>query len=82
MLGIILRTIDAFKVTDLVYQLTRGGPGGTTEVIGVMMYRKAFDALTMGWTSGVAVITLLTAIAFTAIFLYILNLQKRRRLLQ
>jgi len=47
-----------------------------------MMYRKAFDALTMGWTSGVAVITLLTAIAFTAIFLYILNLQKRRRLLQ
>jgi multiple sugar transport system permease protein len=82
MLGIILRTIDAFKVTDLVYQLTRGGPGATTEVIGVMIYRKAFDALTMGWTSGLAVITLLTAIAFTAIFLYILNLQKRRRLLR
>jgi multiple sugar transport system permease protein len=81
MLGIILRTIDAFKVTDLVYQLTRGGPGGTTEVIGVTIYRKAFDALTMGWTSGVAVITLLTAIAFTAIFLYILNLQRRRRML-
>jgi multiple sugar transport system permease protein len=79
-LGMILRTIDAFKVTDLVYQLTRGGPGGTTEVIGVMMFRKAFEAFSIGWTSGVAVITLLTAISFTAIFLYFLNLTKRGKL--
>ncbi|MBV9130051.1 MAG: sugar ABC transporter permease [Verrucomicrobia bacterium] len=79
-LGIILRTIDAFKVTDLVYQLTRGGPGGTTEVIGVMMFRKAFEAFSVGSASGVAVITLLTAIAFTAIFLFLLNLHKRRHL--
>jgi ABC-type sugar transport system permease subunit len=60
--------------------LTRGGPGGTTEVIGVMMFRKAFEAFSVGWTSGVAVITLLTAIAFTAIFLFLLNLHKRRLL--
>lgn len=77
MLGIILRTIDSFKVMDLVYQLTRGGPGGKTEVIGVMMFRKAFEGLTMGWTSAIAVVTLLTAVAFTAIFLYILNLRRR-----
>ncbi|MBW0000024.1 MAG: sugar ABC transporter permease [Verrucomicrobia bacterium] len=77
-LGIILRTIDAFKVTDLVYQLTRGGPGGTTEVIGVMMFRRAFEAFSIGWTSGVAVITLLTAISFTALFLYLLNLHRRK----
>ncbi len=81
MLGIILRTIDSFKVMDLVYQLTRGGPGGKTEVIGLMMFRKAFEALTMGWTSGIAVITLLTAVAFTAIFLYVLNLRRRRELI-
>lgn len=80
MLGIILRTIDSFKVMDLVYQLTRGGPGGRTEVIGVMMFRKAFEGLTMGWTSGIAVITLLTAVAFTAIFLYVLNLRRRSAL--
>ena len=78
-LGVILRTIDAFKVTDLVYQLTRGGPGGTTEVIGVMMFRKAFEAFSVGWTSGLAVITLFTAISFTAIFLYLLNTHKRKK---
>ncbi len=75
MLGILLRTIDSFKVMDLIYQLTRGGPGNTTEVIGVTLFRKAFEGFTMGWSSSLAVITLLIAIAFTSIYLYILNLR-------
>ena len=77
MLGIVLRTIDAFKVMDLIYQLTRGGPGNATEVIGITLFRKAFEGVTMGWSSALAVITLLIAIAFTSIFLYILNLRRR-----
>jgi ABC-type sugar transport system permease subunit len=31
----------------------------------------------MGWSSALAVILLLTAIAFTSIYLYILNLSKQ-----
>jgi multiple sugar transport system permease protein len=77
MLGVLLRTIDSFKVMDLIYQLTRGGPGNTTEVIGITLFRKAFEGFTMGWSSALAVITLLMAIAFTSIFLYILSLRKR-----
>ena len=75
MLGILLRTIDSFKVMDLIYQLTRGGPGNTTEVIGITLFRKAFEGFTMGWSSSLAVVTLLIAIAFTSIYLYILNLR-------
>ena len=77
MLGIVLRTIDSFKVMDLIYQLTRGGPGNTTEVVGITLFRKAFEGFTMGWSSALAVVTLLIAIAFTSIFLYILNLRRR-----
>lgn len=77
MLGIVLRTIDAFKVMDLIYQLTRGGPGNTTEVVGITLFRKAFEGFTMGWSSALAVITLLIAIAFTSIFLYILKIRRR-----
>jgi ABC-type sugar transport system permease subunit len=44
-----------------------------------MMFRKAFEAFSVGWTSGVAVITLFTAISFTAIFLYLLNTHKRKK---
>ena len=35
MLGILLRTIDAFKTTDLVFLMTNGGPGNQTELIGL-----------------------------------------------
>lgn len=73
MLGILLRTIDAFKTMDLIFSLTRGGPGTTTELIAITLYRKAFEAFNLGWASALAVILLLTAIAFTSIYLFILN---------
>ncbi len=76
MLGILLRTIDSFKTMDLIFSLTRGGPGNTTELIAITLYRKAFEAFNLGWASALAVILLLTAIAFTSIYLFILN---RRR---
>jgi multiple sugar transport system permease protein len=44
-----------------------------------MMFRKAFEAFSVGWTSGLAVITLFIAISFTAIFLYLLNMHKRKK---
>lgn len=76
MLGILLRTIDSFKTMDLIFSLTRGGPGNTTELIAITLYRKAFEAFNLGWASALAVILLLTAIAFTSIYLFVLN---RRR---
>ena len=79
MLGVLLRTIDSFKVMDLIYQLTRGGPGNTTEVVGITLFRKAFEGFTMGWSSALAVIALLIAIAFTSIYLYILHLSRAER---
>jgi multiple sugar transport system permease protein len=79
MLGVLLRTIDSFKVMDLILQLTRGGPGNTTEVVGLMLFRKAFEGFTMGWSAALAVIALLIAIAFTSIYLFILNLSRDDR---
>jgi multiple sugar transport system permease protein len=79
MLGIILRTIESFKTMDLVYLMTKGGPGNKTELIAIDLWRKAFEGFTMGWSSALAVIMLLTAIAFTSVFLYILKISRERR---
>jgi multiple sugar transport system permease protein len=78
MLGILLRTIDAFKTTDLVNLMTRGGPGAETETIGLLLYRQGFEAYQMGDASSIAVVTLLIAIAFTSIYLYVLNYRDTR----
>lgn len=79
MLGILLRTIDSFKTMDLIFVMTRGGPGNATEFISLSLYRKAFDAFTMGWSAALAIILLLTAIAFTSIYLYVLNLRLKQQ---
>jgi multiple sugar transport system permease protein len=82
MLGILLRTIDAFKTTDLIDLMTRGGPGTKTETVGMSLYRKGFEAFQMGDASALAVITLLIAIAFTSIYLYVLNYRETRAALR
>jgi multiple sugar transport system permease protein len=79
MLGILLRTIDSFKTLDLVYLMTQGGPGNVTDLIALLLRRKAFEAFDLGWASALAIILLLTAIAFTSIYLYILNQNRRRQ---
>jgi multiple sugar transport system permease protein len=77
MLGILLRTIDSFKAMDLVFKLTEGGPGNRTEFIGLALYRRAFVSFNMGSSSAMALITLLIAIAFTSIYLYVLKVKQR-----
>jgi multiple sugar transport system permease protein len=78
MLGILLRTIDAFKTTDLVLLMTNGGPGDITEFVGLSLYRTGFEAFQVGDASSLAIITLLVAIAFASIYLYILNYRETR----
>lgn len=79
MLGILLRTIDSFKTLDLVYLMTQGGPGNATDLIALLLRREAFEAFDLGWSSALAIILLLTAIAFTSIYLYILNLNSQQK---
>jgi multiple sugar transport system permease protein len=78
MLGILLRTIDAFKTTDLVLTMTGGGPGNKTEFLGVALYRQAFNSFDLGRSSAVALVLLIIAIALTSIYLYVLNLSRSR----
>ena len=39
---LVIRLTDAFRIYDLVYILTGGGPGGRTEVLSTYIYRRIF----------------------------------------
>lgn len=78
MLGILLRTIDSFKTLDLVIPMTKGGPGQQTRLVAVELSKQSFESFNMGWSSAYAVILLLTSIAMTSIFIFVLNLRRRR----
>ncbi len=45
--AVIIRTIFAFRTYDLIYVLTRGGPGVSTDVLSYFIYRKTFMGLNL-----------------------------------
>jgi multiple sugar transport system permease protein len=54
LINLVLRTIDAFTIFDLVYVLTGGGPAGATQVTGYYLYQAAFTKLNYGYASALA----------------------------
>lgn len=63
--AVLFRALDAFKVFDLVYMFTQGGPGTSTESISWYIYQLGFKFFRLGYASAVSflVVILLTAVA-------------------
>jgi ABC-type sugar transport system permease subunit len=60
--AILITTIGAFKVFDLVYVMTRGGPANATQVMGTYVYLQAFTIGNMGFANAISVVLLLIAL--------------------
>ncbi|GLY00387.1 MULTISPECIES: sugar ABC transporter permease [Actinoplanes] len=57
--------IAAFQTFDTVYAMTRGGPGGRTDVIASLIYREAFTSFRMGRAAAMSVLLFLLLITVT-----------------
>lgn len=53
---VVIRSIDAFRVFDIVWTLTEGGPARATEVFSVYAYMEAFRGMDFAKGSAAAVI--------------------------
>lgn len=59
-IALLLRSIDALKIFDIVYGLTQGGPGNSTELMSLHIFRLGFRHTNwMGRASANAIILLL-----------------------
>jgi multiple sugar transport system permease protein len=63
---LLLRLIFAIRTYDLVYIMTRGGPGQATDLVSYFIYRQAFVSLDIGRACAMAVILLLIVLPLTA----------------
>ncbi|MCS7259510.1 MAG: sugar ABC transporter permease [Anaerolineae bacterium] len=75
-IGILIRAMDAFKLFDIVYLVTGGGPGNVTETISFYTYLQGFKFFSLGYTAAMAFIQL---IIITLIARFFLSFQKRQR---
>lgn len=60
--AVLITTIGAFKVFDLIYVTTQGGPANATQVLGTYIYLQAFMIGNMGYADAISVILLLIAV--------------------
>ena len=60
--SVLLTMIGAFKIFDLIYVLTAGGPGNASEVLGTYIYETSFTLERMGYASAIAVVLLAIAV--------------------
>ncbi|WP_193105504.1 carbohydrate ABC transporter permease [Brachybacterium sp. FME24] len=58
-----LSLIESFKVFDLVYAMTYGGPGYSTQVMGTWMYANVFQYFNAGYGTAIAVVITVVAVA-------------------
>ena len=74
---VVLQSIWAVKVFDLIYVLTKGGPADGTVTLNFLAYRAAFNFGSLGYGSALA--NLLFILMFVAALLYVRVLGKQRR---
>jgi multiple sugar transport system permease protein len=55
---IVIRGTDAFRVFDIIYALTGGGPGNSTLSLSIYAFQKGFDQYQMGYAMTISIITM------------------------
>lgn len=72
--ALILRSIEALKTYDIIFSMTKGGPGYSSETLNILAYKYSFEYFTMG--QGAVILIFL----FALVLLFSLGVMKLRKL--
>ncbi|MCQ6267819.1 sugar ABC transporter permease [Fictibacillus sp. WQ 8-8] len=73
LVALLFRTLDAFRVFDLVFVLTGGGPANSTETISILAYKRMFEQTNFGDGSALSVIVFVCVAIISIIFIKFLG---------
>lgn len=75
--AMVLRIIEAVKVFDIIYVMTKGGPANKTRSASIFIYQEAFTNSRIGSGSALAIILVAFILLLILIYIRILNREKR-----
>jgi multiple sugar transport system permease protein len=78
LVALLFRTIDAFRVFDLAFVMTQGGPADATNVLQLYGYKKMFVEGWMGYGSAISVCVFIMALSLAVVYVRLVG----RRLLE
>ena len=66
---VLIRLVDALRMFELVFMMTKGGPAGTTEILPYYIYVTAFQLLDVGYAAALAVLMLVLVNILAVLFI-------------
>ncbi|MFW5833899.1 MAG: carbohydrate ABC transporter permease, partial [Pseudomonadota bacterium] len=66
---LILRSADVLKLFDMVFVMTRGGPGAATDIISIYIQRIGFRVFDLGYASAQAILLLILTIMLSRLYI-------------
>lgn len=75
--ALVLRTIEAVKVFDIIYIMTKGGPANKTRSASIFVYQEAFTNSRIG--SGAAYEVLMVLLIMVLIFIYFKAMNRKEK---
>jgi multiple sugar transport system permease protein len=67
--ALLIRTLDALKIFDIIWATTNGGPGTVTTVANLRIYEVGIQQLRVGYAAALSNVLLLTGIILGIIFI-------------
>jgi multiple sugar transport system permease protein len=77
-IALLMRLIDVFRALEVMYIMTGGGPGRSTELLSLHIYNRAFDAQQLGYASAISVLLILIVFGLSMAILIWGNPMKER----
>ena len=69
--ALIIRALDAFKVFEYVFAITRGGPGNSTETIMYYIYQTGFRFFRMGEAAAASILLIIFILVFVIFIVHL-----------
>ncbi|MDP9272222.1 MAG: sugar ABC transporter permease, partial [Chloroflexota bacterium] len=70
---LVLRTMEAFKVFDIVWIMTNGGPANSTQTIAIYAYQTAYQGFDFGKGAALGYLIALVIMVLAAVYLRLLG---------
>ena len=70
---LVLRTMEAFKVFDIIWIMTGGGPANSTQTIAIYAYQMAYQGFDFGRGAALGYLIVLVIMVLAAIYLRLLG---------
>ena len=76
LIALLLRTMDLLRVFDQIFILTQGGPGSSTEMVSLYIYRTAFRFFDFGYAAAMSFVLLLLTNIISVSYIRLLQKQE------